>query len=136
MPPGDGDLLLIPGEGDLDTVWKLAGSGQNFGKGKVSVEGDGDNTQKGGGGATGVHIFFKSVVQAVLLFRAETWVVPPWMCIVLGRFQDQVGRRLTGWLPRRELDGKWEYTSEAMARDEAIFQKMEEYIQKIQSMVA
>ena len=38
--------------------------------------------------------FFKSVVQSVLLFCAETWVVNPRMGRVLGSFQDQVARQL------------------------------------------
>ena len=32
--------------------------------------------------------FFKAVVQAVLLFGEETWVVTPCMVIFLGGFQD------------------------------------------------
>ena len=39
--------------------------------------------------------FFKAVVQSVLLFGAETWVVTPHMGRVLGGFQDQVARWLT-----------------------------------------
>ena len=39
--------------------------------------------------------FFKAVVQLVLLFCAETWVVTPRMGRVLGRFQYQVAWRLT-----------------------------------------
>ena len=50
--------------------------------------------------------FSKAVVQVVLLFGAEMWVVN--LCIgrVLGRFQDLVTQRLTGRLPRRKKDGK------------------------------
>ena len=55
--------------------------------------------------------FFKAVVQAVLLFGTETWVVTPHMGRVLGGFQDHVARRLTGRLPQRETDVNWEYTS-------------------------
>ena len=39
--------------------------------------------------------FFKAVVQAVLLFGAETWVVTPRMGQFLGGFQDLVVRQLT-----------------------------------------
>ena len=48
---------------------------------------------------------FKAVVQLVLIFGAETWVVNLLMGRVLGVFQDQVERRLTGQLQRRKLDG-------------------------------
>ena len=51
--------------------------------------------------------FFKDVVQLVLLFGVETWVVTPCMGRVLGVFQDRVVRRLTGRLLRRRLDTKW-----------------------------
>ena len=34
--------------------------------------------------------FFEAVVQSVLIFSAETWVVTPHMVRVLGGFQDQV----------------------------------------------
>ena len=44
--------------------------------------------------------FFKYVVQAVLFFGSETWVVTLHMRRALGRFQDQVARRLTGRLPQ------------------------------------
>ena len=68
----------------------------------------------------------KSVVQAVLLFSAETWVVTPRMGRVLGGLQDQVARRLTGRILRHKTDRKWEYTSEEIAREEAGFKTMEE----------
>ena len=79
--------------------------------------------------------FFKSVVQAVLLFGAKTWVVTPRMGRVLGGFQDQVARPLTGQLLRRRADGKWEYNSTATAREEAGFETMEECIRRSQNTV-
>ena len=65
--------------------------------------------------------FFKAIVQSVLLFGADTWVVTPYVVLVLGGFQYQVARRLTGRLPRRRMDGKWDYTLEEEARSEAGF---------------
>ena len=52
--------------------------------------------------------FFKSMVQLVLIFGAETWVVTPRIGRFLGGLQDQVARRLTGRLPRKQIDIKWE----------------------------
>ena len=49
--------------------------------------------------------FFKAVIQAVLLFGADTWVVNPCMGAELGDFQTQVERWLTGKLPWRTTDG-------------------------------
>ena len=48
---------------------------------------------------------FKFIVQAVLLFGSETWVVTPLMGRALGEFQDQVAQRLTGRLSRRKMAG-------------------------------
>ena len=61
--------------------------------------------------------FFKAVVQSVLLSGAETWVVTPCTGRVLGGLQDEVARRLTGRLPRRRSDGRWEYTLEEAEED-------------------
>ena len=47
--------------------------------------------------------FFKAVIQSVLIFGAETWVITPHMGRVLGDFQYQVARQLTGRLPRWRL---------------------------------
>ena len=55
---------------------------------------------------------------------------------VVGGFQDQMTRRLIWRLPRRQVDGKWDYTLTAMARAEAGFEMMEEYIWRRQNMVA
>ena len=53
-----------------------------------------------------------------------------------GGFQDQVARRLTGRLPRRKTDRKWEYTLVSTASKEAGFQTIEECIQQIQNTFA
>ena len=60
--------------------------------------------------------FFKAVIQAVLLFVLENWVVTPCMGRDLGGFQDQVARRLTGQIPQRKPDGKWKYILVETAR--------------------
>ena len=74
------------------------------------------------------------MVQAVLLFVADKWIVTLLHGQGTGGFQ--VARRITGRLPRQKPDGKWEYTSAAMARTEAGFQTMEEYIQQSQDTFA
>ena len=61
--------------------------------------------------------FFKAVVQVVLPFGSETWVVTPCMGRALGGFQDQVAQRLMGRLLRRKPDRKWKYTLVAEARE-------------------
>ena len=42
---------------------------------------------------------------------------------------------MTGRIPRRRTENKWEYTSAATAREEAGFQMMEEYIRRSQNTV-
>ena len=50
--------------------------------------------------------FCTTVLQVVLLFGTETWVVTPSMGRVLGRFQYQVERQPIGMLPWWKSDGK------------------------------
>ena len=51
-------------------------------------------------------LFFKAVIQVVLLFGAYTWVVTPPMGKALGGVQTQVARRVTGQLFAE--DNGWE----------------------------
>ena len=84
-----------------------------------------------------VSVFFlKSVVQAILLFGSETLVVTPRMGRVLGVFQFQVAQRLTGRILQQKTDGKWEYILSEMAKEEAKFHMMEQYISQQQNTVA
>ena len=53
-------------------------------------------------------IFFKAVVQAMLLFGAETWVLTPRIERALDIFQHMVARRITERKPRRRGGGSWE----------------------------
>ena len=56
-------------------------------------------------------MFFKSLVQQVLLFGAETWVVTPRMEKALSGFLHGAARRLTGRQARRGRSGAWHYPS-------------------------
>ena len=57
-PPGDSDLLQIPGMGDLGGRRRLAGGGEELFPGKGVLEEDDSHPQQGGGGATGVRLLF------------------------------------------------------------------------------
>ena len=76
------------------------------------------------------------MVQVVLIFGSETWVVTPCTGKALVEVQSQVARQLTGRLLWRKPDRKWTYTSTATARGEAGLLTMEEYIRRIHNMVA
>ena len=80
--------------------------------------------------------YFKAVIQAVLLFGAETWVVTPHMGKALGGFQTQLEKRLTVQLPWRTTDREWKYTRAAAAREAAGFLTMEEYVRRRHNTVA
>ena len=80
--------------------------------------------------------FFKAVVQAVLLFRAETWVLTLGMERDLDSFQHGDARRLTGRQPWRRGDGSWAYPPLKEAMREAGFEGIRQYITRRQNMVA
>ena len=64
------------------------------------------DTEQGRGRQEIVGEFFKAVVQQVLLFGAETWVVTPRIERALNSFMHGAARRITGRNPRRGWDGK------------------------------
>ena len=76
--------------------------------------------------------FFKSVVQLVLLFGAETWLVTHCMGQVLGVSS---ARQLTGQLMWRRAEGNWEYTLAETAIAEVGLEMVETYSQQRQNMV-
>ena len=134
-PPGDGEILRIPGTGDLGRRKRLSGGGKELVLGKGDVEEYDMNPQQGGGGAAGVRIIFKSRGAG----GADLWIRdlgghPP-HGKEPGGFQDKVVIRLMGRLPRRKSYGKRTYTSAENTREEAGLLTMEDYIWRQQSTV-
>ena len=80
--------------------------------------------------------FFKAVVQAVLLFGAETWVLTPRIERALESFMHGAARRITGRQPRRGWDEKWYYPSLREAMREAGFEEIRKSITRMQNTVA
>ena len=80
--------------------------------------------------------FFKAVVQQVLIFGAETWLVSPMMEPALSAFIHGAAIRLTGRQPRRGRDGKWHYPSLEGAMKEAGLTDIRTSIQRRQKTVA
>ena len=64
-------------------------------------------------------MFYIAMTQQVLLLRAESGVLTGKMEAALDAFQGRVARRLTGRLPRRGRDGKWQYLPLAGATKDA-----------------
>ena len=54
-------------------------------------------------------LFFKAVVQAVLLFGSEMWVLTPRMERALGSFHNKIAGLITGRQPIQRGEGRWEY---------------------------
>ena len=66
-------------------------------------------------------VFFKAVVQAVIQFGSETWVMTPCMGRVLGIFLHRVGRQIIRRQPKRREDGFWDYPPLETEMEEAGF---------------
>jgi hypothetical protein len=74
-------------------------------------------------------MFYKAVVQSVLLYGSETWVLSPKMLSKLEGFHKQIASWLTGRTPvyhRRE--DEWQYLPLGNALEEAGMLPMDEYI--------
>ena len=80
--------------------------------------------------------FFKAVVQQVLLFWAETWVLTPWIERELEIFMHRAACRITGRQTRRRWDGKWYYPSLQGAMRDAGFIDIRESVTRRQNTVA
>ena len=81
-------------------------------------------------------MFFKAVVQAVLLFGAETWVMTPRLEKALEIFMPGDARRITGNQPRRGGDGKLTYHPPKEAMREAGFEGIRKAVTRKQNTVA
>ena len=114
----------------------MAGCGGKPGKGKEELGKTAVDPQQGGSNYASVGNFFKAVVQQVLLFGAEAWVVSPRMERALSSFIHGAARQITGRLPRSGWDGKWFYPSLEGAMKEAGFTDVRTSINRRQNTVA
>jgi hypothetical protein len=80
-------------------------------------------------------MFYKAVVQAILLYGSESWVITPAMIKVLDSFHHRVARRITGRMPRR-INGIWHYPPIAPTLEEAGLYTMKEYIERCRNTIA
>jgi hypothetical protein len=56
-------------------------------------------------------VFYKAIVQAVLLFQSETWKLSPLSLKSLEGFQIWAARPMAGKMPTKNPDGTWTYPS-------------------------
>jgi hypothetical protein len=66
-----------------------------------------------------VGMFYKAIVQSVLLFGSETWVITPDMLLTLEGFHNTVARRISGMMPSKTPNGEWHYPPLAQALQKA-----------------
>ena len=71
---------------------------------------------------------YSSVVQEVLLYGSETWVMTLPIGRILGGFHHRVACRLTGRQNHRRRYGGWVYTLLAEDMEEAGLQELETYV--------
>ena len=81
-------------------------------------------------------LLYLAVVQAILIFGSETWVVTLHMGRILGSFHHMVARRLLGVQPRIRTYGIWEYPPLEGALQATGLETMETYISRHQNTVA
>ena len=79
--------------------------------------------------------FFKALVQVVLLFETETWVLTPIMERALSSFHHRVAQRLIRRQKRRQEGGSWYYPPLAVSMAEAGFENIGTYVKRRQNMV-
>ena len=81
-------------------VWNLRKAQKSWTKLERIMGWEGANPRVSG-------MFFKAVVQAVLIFGLEAWVMTPRMGQALVIFQNGVARKITGRHPKRREEGGW-----------------------------
>ena len=73
-------------------------------------------------------MFYKATVQAVLLFRSETWNVTPAILRSLEGFHVRAARRMAGRVPKRDTSGKWEYPASGEVLEKVGLYTIDNYI--------
>ena len=79
---------------------------------------------------------YLSVVQSIVLYGSETWVLIPRMQRVLGGFHHRVDRRLTGRQPQKGQDRGCVYPPLEDAMAGAGLQEVETYVSRRQNTEA
>ena len=77
-----------------------------------------------------------AVVQSVLIYRSETWVMNTRISRVLGRFHHSLACRLTGGQTQRGRDLVRIYPLMEDEMTEAVVQEVETYVSRLQNTVA
>jgi hypothetical protein len=81
-------------------------------------------------------MFYKAIVQALLLYGCETWTLTNPMIKTLESFHHKVARRTSGMMPKLLPNGEWHYPPLQRALDEAGLYPLRTYIQRRQETIA
>jgi hypothetical protein len=73
-------------------------------------------------------VFYKAIVQAVLLFGSETWNLSPLSLKSLEGFQIRAARCMAGKMPTKNPDGTWTYPSSRNVLKAVGLQTIDHYI--------
>ena len=79
---------------------------------------------------------YLAVVQSVMLYGSEMWVLTSRIGSFLGRLHHRVTQRLTGRQPWQERYGVWVYPPLDSAMAEATLQYLKTYVYRHQNRVA
>ena len=79
---------------------------------------------------------YLAVVQAVLMYGSDTWVMKLRIGRVLGRFQHRVACKITGQKHWRGRDGRWVYPPLAEDMDEVGLQEVDTYFSRSQNIAS
>ena len=80
-------------------------------------------------------MFYKGIVQAILLYGCETWTLTNPMIKVLEGFHHKVARRISGKMPTLLPSGEWHYPPLAEALEEAGLFPLRTYVQRRQDTI-
>ena len=80
-------------------------------------------------------MFYKAVVQTVLLYGLESWVITPAILKLLEGFHHRVARRLSNMGPRL-VEEEWHYPPIEEALEASGLYTMLEYIERRQNTIA
>jgi hypothetical protein len=81
--------------------------------------------------------FYKSVIQAVLLFGSETWCLTPALQARLDGFHIRAAYRMAKvHRPKRHPDGSWTYPASEDVLKECGLQTMSEYVRRRRNSIA
>ena len=102
---------------------------------KVSMGETGENSQVGRGRTQGGGNNYRAVVQEILLYGSETWIILVAMEKKVEGEHTRYLRHITGKQVRQIVDKTWETTVEEVAREAAGMQSVMNYIVRPQATV-